>query len=74
MVYNNKQSSFEKPLEKDSSVSIHDRNIQYLAVEMHKLAMGYFHLLSMIYLSTKIVISQSETRFSVFMGQKAYLI
>ena len=34
----NKQSSFEKPLEKDSSVSVHDRNIQYLAVEMHKVS------------------------------------
>ena len=74
MVYNNKQSSFEKLLEKDSSVSIHDRNIQYLTVEMYKLATGYFHLLSTICLSTKIVISQYETRFSVFMGQKAYLI
>ena len=37
IVYNDKQSSFNKLLEKDGSVSIHMRNIQILATERHKL-------------------------------------
>ena len=37
IVYNDKQSSFNKLLEKDGSVSIHMRNIQILATEMYKL-------------------------------------
>ena len=36
IIYNDKQSSFKMFLEKDSSVSIHDRNIQCLASEMYK--------------------------------------
>ena len=36
MVYNDKQSSFKMLLEKDTSVSIHDRNIHCLATEMYK--------------------------------------
>ena len=40
--YSEKQSSFEKLLEKDGSVSIHDRNIQYLAVEIYKVSNGLF--------------------------------
>ena len=35
-VYNDKQSSFNELLEKDGSVSIHERNIQVLATEMYK--------------------------------------
>ena len=35
-----KQSSFEELLEKDSSVSIHERNIQILATEMYKVSKG----------------------------------
>ena len=34
IIYNDKQSSFNMLLEKDSSVSIRDRNIQCLATEM----------------------------------------
>ena len=37
IVYNDKQSSFNKLLEKDGSVSIHMRNIQILATEMYEL-------------------------------------
>ena len=41
-------------LEKDSSVSIYDRNIQCLATEMHKVT-GCHHLQSAIFLHKKIV-------------------
>ena len=40
MIYCDKQSSFEELLEKDSSVSIHERNIQILATEMYKVSKG----------------------------------
>ena len=37
IIYSDKQSSFEALLEKDGSVSIHNRNIQILATEMFKI-------------------------------------
>ena len=37
IVFSDKQSSFETLLEKDSSVSIHNRNLQFLATEMYKI-------------------------------------
>ena len=40
IIYNDKQSSFKMLLEKDSSVSIHDKNIQCLATEMYKVSNG----------------------------------
>ena len=40
IVYNDKQSSFTELLNKDSSVSIHTRNIQRLAIEMFKFYKG----------------------------------
>ena len=40
IIYNDKQSSFKMLLEKDSSVSIHDRNIQCLATDMYKVSNG----------------------------------
>ena len=40
IIYCDKQSSFEELLEKDSSVSIHERNIQILATEMYKVSKG----------------------------------
>ena len=36
IIYNDKQSSFKMLLEKDSSVSINDRNIVCLVTEMYK--------------------------------------
>ena len=38
--YEDKASTFDQPLEKDSSVSIHIRNLRFLAVEMFKVAKG----------------------------------
>ena len=40
IVYGDKQSSFEQLLQKDSSVSFHERNIQILATEMYKVSKG----------------------------------
>ena len=39
-MYNDKQSSFNELLEKDGSVSIHERNLQVLATEMYKISNG----------------------------------
>ena len=40
IIYNDKQSSFKMLLNKDSYVSIHNRNIQCLATEMCKVSSG----------------------------------
>ena len=40
IIYNDKQSSFIKLLEKDNSVSTHQRNLQILAIEMLKVSNG----------------------------------
>ena len=40
IMYDDKQSSFIKLLEKDNSVSIHQRNLQILAIEMFKVSNG----------------------------------
>ena len=40
IIYCDKQSSFEELLEKDRSISIHERNIQILATEMYKVSKG----------------------------------
>ena len=37
IIYNDKNSSFTELLEKDKSVSIHTRNLRFLAIEMFKL-------------------------------------
>ena len=37
IIYSEKQSSFETLLEKDGSVSVHNRNLQILATEMYKI-------------------------------------
>ena len=39
-IYDDKQSSFNELLEKDGSVSIHERNLQVLATEMYKIGNG----------------------------------
>ena len=48
IIYNDKQSSFEEDFEKGDSVSIHDRNIQYLAVEKYRVRNSCLHFLSVI--------------------------
>ena len=40
IIYEDKSSTFEQLLEKDSSVSIHTRNLCFLAVEMFKVVKG----------------------------------
>ena len=40
IIYNDKQSSFIELLEKDNFVSIHQRNLQVLAIEMFKVSNG----------------------------------
>ena len=40
IVYNNKSSTFYQLLEKDESVTIHTRNLQYLATEIFKVKIG----------------------------------
>ena len=40
IIYNDKQSSFKMLCEKDTFVSINDRNIQCLATEMYKVSKG----------------------------------
>ena len=40
IIYDDKQSSFIKLLEKDNSVTIHQRNLQILAIEMFKVSNG----------------------------------
>ena len=39
-IHNDKQLSFNELLEKDSSVSIHERNLQFLATEIYKISDG----------------------------------
>ena len=40
IIYKDKQSSFKTLLERDSFVSIHNKNIQCQATEMHKVSNG----------------------------------
>ena len=40
VVYQDKQSSFEELLQKDNSVSVHMKNLQYLATEIFKVKNG----------------------------------
>ena len=40
LIYNDKHSTFHELLEKDCSVSIHTRNLQFLVTEVYKLAKG----------------------------------
>ena len=40
IIYKDKASTFEQLLEKDNSVSIHTRNLRFLAVEMYKVVKG----------------------------------
>ena len=83
IIYNDKQSSFKILLEKDSSVSIHDRNIQCLATEMYKVSNGLSPHIVAIFLPKKIatltifdlILSFPDLLLGLyFTGPKAYLI
>ena len=39
-IYDDEKSFFKELLEKDSSVSIHDRNLRALAIQMYKIYYG----------------------------------
>ena len=41
IIYNDKQSPFKDLLKKDSTLSIHERNVQILAAEMHKVSENF---------------------------------
>ena len=41
MVYEDSTSSFDTLLEKDMSFSVHDKNIQQLALEMYKVTIAF---------------------------------
>ena len=49
IIYNDKTSTFSELLEKDNSVSIHYRNIQRLALEMYKVAIGMSTVMNEIF-------------------------
>ena len=40
IVYSDNQSTFEELLEKDNTVSVHQRNLQFLATELYKVLNG----------------------------------
>ena len=40
IVYNDNQSTFEEILEKDNTVSVHQRNLQFLAIELYNVVNG----------------------------------
>ena len=40
IVYSDKQSTFDELLEKDNTVSVHQRNLQFLATELYKVLNG----------------------------------
>ena len=40
IVHNDNQSTFEELLEKDNTVSVHQRNLQFLAIELYKVING----------------------------------
>ena len=42
IVYSDNQSTFEELLEKDNTVSVHQRNLQFLATELYKVLNGLF--------------------------------
>ena len=40
IVYRDYKSSFKELLQKDKSITIHQKNLQYLAIEIYKVKMG----------------------------------
>ena len=61
IVYSDFKSSFEGLLMKDNSFSIHERNIQSLAIEIYK----FLNVLSSSFLTFSIKTSQTVTVFEI---------
>ena len=58
IIYNDKQSSFSELLEKDGSVSIHIKNIQFLAIEMFRFSRNILpHIMNDIFKRATVVLS-----------------
>ena len=55
-IYNDKQSPFNDLLEKDGSVSIHERNLQFSATEMYKISNG---------LSTPLISNKQKSLYKI---------
>ena len=64
LIYN-KKSSFEELLEIDSSVSIHDRNLRALAVEMYKI----YHGISPTIMNEIFILRHQKASIILYVGQ-----
>ena len=54
VVYNDKSSSFQELLDKDKSVTIHHKNLQYLAIELYKVENGLApNIMNMVFPTVK---------------------
>ena len=62
IVFNDITSSFDQLLEKDNSVRIHIRNLQYLAIEMYKINIKYPQKLCKKYFLSEVQITTLETK------------
>ena len=66
VIYTNKMSTFKQLLEKDNSVSIHTRNLRFLAEEIFKVVKGLEPNILVIYFPSKnktIIIAYDENPF-----------
>ena len=43
IVHRDYKSSFKELIEKDKSITIHQKNLQYLAIEIYKIKMGIIY-------------------------------
>ena len=64
-IYNDKQSSFKMLLEKDSYVSIHEKNIRCLTTEMYQINNGLSPSV-VTYIYTKILLPLTTATFQFF--------
>ena len=69
IIYNDKQSSLKELLEKQSFISIRERNIQMLATEMYKVSKNVSlpHMNEIFESRNEHPYSKSKTKLSVFL-------